>query len=116
MSRFVLQSAKVHRAPSGPRIERVTSGRIEVLRDREPHHEGLERMLVDVSAAIGIGGDLIVQTIDVPELCGGCTGVEEVVQAQRHTPPLRQGVMDIQVELSESFAVDLAERSWRVGA
>jgi hypothetical protein len=38
-------------------------------------------MLVDVRSAVRIVGSLIVQAVDVPELCGGRMRVEEVVDS-----------------------------------
>src|SRR5271170_8505 len=73
-------------------------------------------MLMNIGSTVRVACDLILQPVDVPEFgrCG--MRVEEIVYAQRRAPIGGKRVMDIQVGLAKSLAVDLTQGRRGVGA
>ena len=69
-------------------------------------------MFVDIRPPVRIACDLGLEAVDIPELGRGCVRVEQVVEADRKNPVPREGVMNVQVDLPVSLAVDLSRRGW----
>jgi len=84
--------------------------------DREAHRDGLEGMVMHIGSSVRVAVDLGSEPIDIPEFGRGRMRVEDIVDAERRGPARGQGIVCVQIELSESLAVDLAERRGSVGA
>src|SRR5271155_105675 len=89
---------------------------LELLRERNPDHQGLERMLVDIGAPVRIGSNLGLQTVDVPELGRRRVSVEQIVDAERGSHATRESIMNVEVQLPIALPIDLTERRRGVGA
>ena len=89
---------------------------LELLRERNPDHQGLERMLVDIGAPVWIGGNLGLQPVYVPELGRGCVSVEQIVNAERADKASRESLMKVEIQLSVALPIDLTERRRGIGA
>lgn len=79
----------------------------ELLGHRQTRHQGLERMFVNVGAAVGIGTYLALQSIDVPKFrCGG-VGVQPILDTQGRAPAVGECVTSVKVPFAEALAIDL---------
>ena len=71
---------------------------------------------MDVGATIRVHADLVLQTVDIPELGCGCVRVEQIVDAKTGQPPLAKVVVHIEVQLTIALSIDLSLRGGCVGA
>src|SRR5271163_3323006 len=88
----------------------------ELLRERNPDHQRLERMLVDIGAPVRIGSNLGLQPVYVPELGRRCVSVEQIVNAEGGNNALRESIMKVEIQLSVALPIDLTERGRGIGA
>src|SRR5580692_2119561 len=84
--------------------------------DRQSCHDGFERMLVNIGSSIRVRANLVLQPVDIPKLRRSRMRVQEIVDAECGAPAGGERVMRIDVHLSESFAIDLAQRGRSIGA
>src|SRR6202140_3667021 len=73
-------------------------------------------MLMDVGAPVRVGPDLGSKAIDIPELRRRRMSVEQIVDASRGSPPATKGIVSVEIQLAEAFAIDLAGERRGAGA